>query len=94
MDVHSPSAATPTQWNIAGQIFNTGANTVIFGNPQVGDWVSFEGHLLADGSRFADRIVLLNHSPENQFGSSVRWSPSAQRPGLFQAGWCRLTIRP
>ena len=29
--------------------------------------MSFEGHLLADGSRFADRIVLLNHSPENQF---------------------------
>ena len=61
------TSAVPVQWNIAGQIFNTGANTVIFGNPQVGDWVSFEGHLLADGSRFADRIVLLNHSPENQF---------------------------
>jgi len=61
-------AATPTQWNIAGETFLTGANTVIFGNPQVGDWVSFEGHLLADGSRFVDRIVLLNHSPENQFG--------------------------
>ena len=53
---------------VAGQTFLTGANTVIFGNPQVGDWVSFEGHLLADGSRFADRIVLLSHSPENQFG--------------------------
>ena len=45
----------------------TGADTVVFGNPQVGDWVSFEGHLHADGTRYADRIVLLNHSPENQF---------------------------
>jgi hypothetical protein len=62
-----PTPATSAQWNIASQIFNTGANTVIFGNPQVGDWVSFEGHLLADGSRYADRIVLLNHSSENQF---------------------------
>jgi hypothetical protein len=58
---------TPTSWNIAGQTFLSGASTVIFGNPQPGDWVSFEGRLLADGSRFADRIVLLSHSSENQF---------------------------
>ncbi len=60
-------ATVPTLWNIGGQTFQTGASTVIFGNPQVGDWVSFEGYLLPDGSRFADRIVLLNHGPASQF---------------------------
>jgi hypothetical protein len=59
--------STPTSWNIAGQTFLSGASLVIFGNPQPGDWVSFEGRLLVDGSRFTDRIVLLSHSSENQF---------------------------
>jgi hypothetical protein len=61
------TSSTPISWNIAGQTFRNGASTVIFGNPQPGDWVSFEGRLLADGSRFADRIVLMGHSSENQF---------------------------
>ncbi len=63
----STTLSTPISWNIAGQTFISGASIVIFGNPQPGDWVSFEGRLLADGSRFVDRIVLLSHSPENQF---------------------------
>jgi len=61
------TATTPTSWNIAGQSFHSGANTVVFGNPQPGDWVSFEGRVLPDGSHFADRIALLSHSPENQY---------------------------
>lgn len=65
----SITSSTPTSWNIAGQTFRTGASIVIFGNPQPGDWVSFEGRQLADGTRFADRIVLLNHSSEDQFTS-------------------------
>ena len=60
------TSSTPTSWNIAGQTFLSGASIVIYGNPQPGDWVSFEGRLLADGSRFADRIVLLSHASENQ----------------------------
>jgi hypothetical protein len=40
---------------------------VTFGNPHPGDWVSFEGRQLADGTRFVDRIVLLDHSSDNQF---------------------------
>ncbi len=61
------TSSTPTSWNIAGQTFRSGASLIVFGNPQPGDWVSFEGRELADGSRFADRVVLLNHSPANQF---------------------------
>jgi hypothetical protein len=60
------TSSTPTSWNIAGQTFQPGASMVIFGNPQPGDWVSFEGRQLADGTRFADRIVLLDHSPKDQ----------------------------
>lgn len=63
----SVTSATTTNWNIAGQIFITGASTTIFGNPQAGDWVRFEGRQLSDGSRVADRIVLESHSSENQF---------------------------
>jgi len=59
--------SVPTRWTIAGQPFLTGASTIIFGNPQPGDWVSFEGHQQADGSHFADRIVLASHRRDNQF---------------------------
>ncbi|MBP1693960.1 MAG: hypothetical protein H6Q37_1843 [Chloroflexi bacterium] len=61
------TATTPTSWNIAGRTFLADDSTVAFGNPQPGDWVSFEGRRLADGSRYVDRIELSSHSPENQF---------------------------
>lgn len=58
---------TGMTWIIGGQTFGTDENTVIVGNPQVGDWVSVMGHLLPDGSRVADRIVLLRRAPQNRF---------------------------
>jgi len=58
---------TGDTWTVAGQTFETDDGTVIVGNPQAGDWVSVEGHLLPDGTRVADRIVLLRRSPENRF---------------------------
>ncbi len=61
------TSATPTSWNIAGQTYLAGVGIVVFGNPQPGDWVSFEGRLLADGTRFVDRVVSSSHNPENQF---------------------------
>jgi len=54
-------------WRIAGQDFETHDATVIIGNPRVGDWVFVDGHLLADGTRVADRIVLLRRAPEDRF---------------------------
>jgi len=59
--------ATGPTWRIAGQNFRTHDATVIVGNPQVGDWVHVDGHLLADGTRVADRIVLLRRAPANRF---------------------------
>jgi hypothetical protein len=56
-----------TTWEIGGQVFATHEQTVLVGNPQVGDWVHVEGHLLPDGTRVADRIVLLRRAPENRF---------------------------
>lgn len=61
------TSSTATNWAIAGQSFRTTASTIIFGNPQPGDWVTFEGRLQADGSRVADRIVLASHSPDNYY---------------------------
>jgi hypothetical protein len=58
---------TGATWTIAGQTFATTENTVIVGNPQVGDIVFVDGRLLADGSRVADRIVLLRPAPVNRF---------------------------
>ncbi|MBN1139130.1 MAG: DUF3060 domain-containing protein [Anaerolineae bacterium] len=59
--------ATGATWRVAGQNLETDEATVIVGNPQVGDWVSVDGHLLADGTRVADRIVLLRRAPANRF---------------------------
>lgn len=56
-----------TSWVIAGQTFLTDEHTVIVGNPQVGDIVFFQGHLLEDGQRMADAIVLIRRSPTNTF---------------------------
>lgn len=55
------------QWTIAGQTFQTDGNTLILGNPQVGDIVHIEGHLLPDGTRVADTIVLLQTGAANNF---------------------------
>jgi hypothetical protein len=83
----APGAAyAPTTWNIAGQIFHTGVNTAVFGNPQPGDWVRFEGYQQADGSRFADWIMVTGHTFENQFEfvgkveaiSSTTWTISSR----------------
>lgn len=54
-------------WVIAGQTLGTHEGTVVIGNPQVGDLVFFEGHILEDETRVADLIVLLRRSPGNQF---------------------------
>jgi len=54
-------------WVIGDQPYHTHPQTVIIGNPQVGDLVFFEGHLLEDGSRVADLIVLVRRNPANTF---------------------------
>ena len=54
-------------WIIAGLSFQTHANTIIVGNPQVGDIVFVEGRLRPDNTRIADQIVLLHRPPADQF---------------------------
>lgn len=54
-------------WRIANQNMAVTDNTQIIGAPQVGDWAAFEGRVLADGSRVADRIVLLERRLTNTF---------------------------
>lgn len=54
-------------WTIAGQTFQTNEATRIVGNPQIGDLVRVEGHLLPDGARVADRILLLQRATTNRF---------------------------
>ena len=54
-------------WTIGGQTFATDDQTVIVGNPQVGDWVTVQGHLLPDGTKVADQIVLVREVPQNLF---------------------------
>jgi hypothetical protein len=61
-------------WRISGRDFLTQSNggpnqssTEIIGNPRVGDWVSFKGRILPDGTYFADRIALRHRAQENTF---------------------------
>jgi predicted acyltransferase (DUF342 family) len=42
----------------------------MIGNPQVGDLVQVYGHLLPDGSRIADRIILIRRAVTNRFNLS------------------------
>jgi hypothetical protein len=55
------------EWIVGGQTFQTNAQTIVVGDPQIGDWVRVEGHLLPDGARLADRITLLSQSQVDQF---------------------------
>lgn len=54
-------------WVIGGETFLIQEHTIIIGNPQVGDIVFFEGHLLEDERRVADLIVLIQRNPANTF---------------------------
>lgn len=56
-----------TSWRIAGQTFAVSPNTIIKGNPQIGDWVSVTGHLAANGAQTADIITLVTKDLENTF---------------------------
>ncbi len=59
--------AMGAEWMIAGQTFQTHDHTITVGNPQIGDLVRVDGHLLADGGRIADRIILLRRAIVNRF---------------------------
>lgn len=54
-------------WTIAGQSFQTDANTLILGAPQVSDLVTVEGYRTSDGVSLADRIVMLQPSNNSPF---------------------------
>ncbi|HNB50581.1 MAG TPA: DUF5666 domain-containing protein [Anaerolineales bacterium] len=54
-------------WIIGGLDFQVNAQTIITGDPQVGDIVSVRGYLLPDGTRLADRILLLTSDDEEHF---------------------------
>jgi hypothetical protein len=54
-------------WVIGGQSFLTHAHTIIIGNPQVGDLVFYEGHLLDNDDPVADLIALVRRNPANTF---------------------------
>jgi hypothetical protein len=53
-------------WVINDQPYQIHTQTIIIGNPQVGDLVFYQGHL-EDGSRVADQIVLIHRNPANTF---------------------------
>lgn len=54
-------------WLIAGQAVDKHAGTVITGDPQEGDWVSFEGEVGSNGVLLADRISLLASFTKSRF---------------------------
>ncbi len=54
-------------WEISGQSFVVDSNTIIVGDPQVGDRVHVEGRLLPEGTNIADKIILLRRAEGNSF---------------------------
>lgn len=54
-------------WVIGDFAFQTHADTLILGDPQVGDLVLVEGRILADETRLADRIILVRRALVNSF---------------------------
>ena len=78
--------STGEVWVINDQSYQIHAQTIIIGNPQVGDLVFYEGHI-EDGSRVADQIVLVRRNPANTFtltgvvesGSKTEWVVNGQK---------------
>lgn len=54
-------------WVVAGQSFTVNEETVILGDPQLGDWVSVEGHLVPGSDPIADTIQRLHNNDGNEF---------------------------
>jgi hypothetical protein len=54
-------------WTIAGRQFGTTGNTIIIGEPEVGDIVFVRGRILPDGGLVADLIILLYSTSLNDF---------------------------
>ena len=79
-------------WRIAGQAFATHGETVLVGSPQVGDWVSVEGHVDGRGTRYADRIVLLRRSPVEHFSLVAQVGAIAE--DAWTIGGQRVAIVP
>jgi len=58
---------TGNWWHIAGDTFMVNGHTQVVGNPQVGDWVSYEALIYPDGTRLLTHVYLLQRAPESQF---------------------------
>jgi hypothetical protein len=54
------------QWTVAGVSFTADQDTVISGDPQVGDWAVVKGHLVGD-LNIADWIILVHRAAANRF---------------------------
>jgi ferric-dicitrate binding protein FerR (iron transport regulator) len=46
-------------WHVAGRTFRADDDTVLVGNPQIGDKVAFHGRIVADGSPILHLVVLV-----------------------------------
>ncbi|MBX3058463.1 MAG: FecR domain-containing protein [Anaerolineae bacterium] len=54
-------------WIVAGQSFTVNGDTLILGDPQMGDWVSVTGHLVPGSDPVADTIQRLHSDGGNEF---------------------------
>jgi hypothetical protein len=59
--------AMGSTWQLAGREFISHPNTVVFGEPQIGDWVRFEGRVIDGGLRVLDKVVVLRRAAGDRF---------------------------
>jgi hypothetical protein len=67
LEGEGPVTQTGEEWIIAGLTFKATPDTIQVGLIQPGDIVHFMGHLLPDGTRILDLVILLQPSPANTF---------------------------
>ena len=79
-------------WVVAGRTFAADANTVVVGDPQIGDWASVEGRLLAGGGALAERIELVRRASEGRFAfvgtvenvAATQWSIAGRQVNVIE----------
>jgi hypothetical protein len=55
------------RWTVAGERITLAETTVVNGDPQTGDMISFEGRQLSDGTLLVDRVTRLSLPDTNTF---------------------------
>lgn len=86
--------AVGSTWLIGGIGFAVDADTLIIGDPKIGDFVTVEGYLLSDGTRLAKRIVRIDDDDDPLLTcfTDIAFVEDVDDDELTISGWPTLDI--